>query len=106
MIVSTTNEIVGYRIVRHMGVVRGVTVRSRSVLGNMLGNIQSIFGGQISAYVHLAETSRQEAFDLLCQHAREGGANAIIGMRYDANEIMDGITEVLTYGTAVWVEPV
>ena len=106
MIVSTTNEIVGYRIVRHMGVVRGVTVQSRSVLGNMLGNIQSIFGGQISAYVHLAETSRQEAFDLLCQHASEGGANAIIGMRYDANEIMEGITEVLAYGTAVWVEPV
>ena len=106
MIVSTTNEIVGYRVVRHMGVVRGVTVRSRSVLGNMLGNIQSIFGGQISAYVHLAETSRQEAFDLLCRHASEGGANAIIGMRYDANEIMEGITEVLAYGTAVWVEPI
>ncbi len=106
MIVSTTNDIVGYRVVRHMGVVRGVTVRSRSVLGNLLGNIQSIFGGQISAYLHLAETARQEAFDLLCQHAREGGANAIVGMRYDANEIMEGITEVLAYGTAVWIEPI
>ncbi len=106
MIVSTTNDVVGYRVVRHMGVVRGVTVRSRSVLGKMLGNIQSIFGGQLSAYVHLAETARQEAFDLLCQHAREGGANAIVGMRYDANEIMEGITEVLAYGTAVWIEPI
>jgi len=106
MIVSTTNDITGYRVTRHMGVVRGVTVRSRSVLGNLLGNIQSIFGGQISAYVHLAETARQEAFDLMCQHGQQGGANAIIGMRYDANEIMDGITEVLAYGTAVWVEPV
>jgi uncharacterized protein YbjQ (UPF0145 family) len=106
MIVSTTNEITGYRVARHLGVVRGVTVRSRSVLGNMLGNIQSIFGGQISAYVELAESARQEAFDLMCQHAERGGANAIIGMRYDANEIMEGITEVLAYGTAVWVEPV
>jgi len=106
MIVSTTNDITGYRVTRHMGVVRGVTVRSRSVLGNLLGNIQSIFGGQISAYVQLAESARQEAFDLMCQHAQQGGANAIIGMRYDANEIMDGITEVLAYGTAVWVEPV
>ena len=106
MIVSTTHEITGYRVTRHLGVVRGVTVRSRSVLGNMLGNIQSIFGGQISAYVELAESARQEAFDLMCQHAGRGGANAIIGMRYDANEIMEGITEVLAYGTAVWVEPV
>ena len=106
MIVSTTNDITGYRVTRHMGVVRGVTVRSRSVLGNLLGNIQSIFGGQISAYVQLAESARQEAFDLMCQHGQQGGANAIIGMRYDANEIMDGITEVLAYGTAVWVEPV
>ncbi len=106
MIVSTTNDITVYRVTRHLGVVRGVTVRSRSVLGNLLGNIQSIFGGEISAYVQLAEAARQEAFDLMCQHAQQGGANAIIGMRYDANEIMDGITEVLAYGTAVWVEPV
>jgi len=106
MIVSTTHDITGYRVTRPLGVVRGVTVRSRSVLGNLLGNIQSIFGGQISAYVQLAESARQEAFDLMCQHAQQGGANAIIGMRYDANEIMDGITEVLAYGTAVWVEPV
>ncbi len=105
MIVSTTNDVVGYRVVRHLGVVRGITVRSRSVVGNFMGNVQSIFGGKLSVYVSLAETARQEAFDHMCEHAQSGGANAIIGMRYDANEIMDGITEVLAYGTAVWVEP-
>jgi len=105
MLVATTNEIAGYRIVRHLGLVRGITVRSRSVIGSFVGNIQSIFGGKLGAYVHLAETARQEAFDLMCEHATQGGANAVICMRYDANEIMDGITEVLAYGTAVWVEP-
>ncbi len=105
MIVSTANDVAGYRITRHLGVVRGITVRSRSVVGNFVGGIQSLFGGQLSVYVNLAETARQEAFDLMCRHAGEGGANAIIAMRYDANEIMDGITEVLAYGTAVWVEP-
>jgi uncharacterized protein YbjQ (UPF0145 family) len=106
MMVSTTNDISGYRIVRHLGVVRGITVRSRSVVGNLVGGLQSFFGGKISAYVQLAETARQEAFDHMCEHASQGGANAVICMRYDANEIMDGITEVLAYGTAVWVEPV
>lgn len=106
MIVSTTNEVAGYRIVRHLGVVRGITVRSRSVVGNFLGGLHAIFGGQITVYVNLAESARQEAFDLMCQHAAQGGANAIVGMRYDANDIMSGITEVLAYGTAVWVEPV
>lgn len=105
MIVSTTNDVVGFRIVRHLGLVRGVTVRSRSVVGNLVGGIQSLFGGQIGAYAELAEHARQEAFDLMCEHAAQGGANAVIGMRYDANDIMDGITEVLAYGTAVWVEP-
>jgi len=105
MLVATTNEIAGYRILRHVGVVRGITVRSRSVIGSFVGNIQSIFGGKLGAYVHLAEPARQEAFDLMCAHATQGGANAVICMRYDANEIMDGITEVLAYGTAVWVEP-
>lgn len=105
MIVSTTNEIAGYRVVRHLGIVRGITVRSRSVLGNVLGGLQSAFGGKISAFTELAETARQEAFDHMCEHATQGGANAIIGMRYDGNEIMDGITEVLAYGTAVLVEP-
>ena len=105
MIVSTTNEIAGYRITRHLGVVRGITVRSRSVVGNLLGGLQSVFGGKLSVYVTLAETARQEAFDHMCAHAAQGGANAVVGMRYDANEIMDGITEVLASGTAVWVEP-
>jgi uncharacterized protein YbjQ (UPF0145 family) len=104
MLVSTGFEIPGYRVTRHLGVVRGVTVRSRSAAGNFFGGLQSIFGGRLSVYVRLAEAARQEAFDRMCQHASEGGANAIVGMRYDANEIMDGITEVLAYGTAVWVE--
>jgi uncharacterized protein YbjQ (UPF0145 family) len=105
MLVSTTNDIPGQRIVRHIGIVRGITVRSRSVIGNFAGGIQSLFGGQLSVYVELAETARQEAYDHLVQHAQQAGANAIIGMRYDANEIMEGITEVLAYGTAVQVEP-
>jgi uncharacterized protein YbjQ (UPF0145 family) len=104
VIVATTNDLPGYRIVRHLGVVRGITVRSRSVIGNIGGAIQSLFGGNINVYTTLAETARQEAYDLLVQHAGEVGANAILAMRYDANEIMDGITEVLAYGTAVQVE--
>lgn len=106
MMVSTTNEVSGFRIVRHLGIVRGITVRSRSVVGNFVGGLQSIFGGQIGAYIELAETARQEAFDHMCAHASQAGANAVLGMRYDTNDIMDGITEVLAYGTAVWVEPV
>ena len=104
MIVSTTNDVVGHKIVRHLGLVRGITVRSRSVVGNFVGGLQSVFGGKLSVYVGLAETARQEAFDHMCEHAAQGGANAVIGMRYDANEIMEGITEVLAYGTAVVVE--
>jgi uncharacterized protein YbjQ (UPF0145 family) len=105
MLVATTNDLAGYRIVRHVGLVRGITVRSRSVLGNLAGGIQSIFGGKLSVYVDLAETARQEALDHMIEHATQAGANAIIAMHYDANEIMDGITEVLAYGTAVIVEP-
>ena len=106
MLVSTSNDIAGHRIVRHIGLVRGITVRSRSVIGNFAGGIQSLFGGKLSVFVGLAETARQEAYDHLIQHATEAGGNAIIAMRYDANEIMEGITEVLAYGTAVVVEPV
>jgi uncharacterized protein YbjQ (UPF0145 family) len=106
MLVATTNDLPGYRIVAHLGLVRGVTVRSRSVIGNIGGSIQSIFGGKLSIYVNLAEAARKEAYDLLVAHAAETGANAVIAMRYDANEIMEGITEVLAYGTAVKVEPV
>ena len=105
VLVSTGFEIPGFRVTRHLGVVRGVTVRSRSAVGNFFGGLQALFGGKISVYVRLAETARQEAFDHMCRHASEGGANAVVGMRYDATEIMDGITEVLAYGTAVWVEP-
>ena len=104
MIVTTANDLAGYRIVRHLGVVRGITVRSRSVVGNFAGAVQMIFGGRLSVYVHLAEQARQQAFDLMVEHAQQGGANAIIAMRYDANEIMAGVTEVLAYGTAVQVQ--
>ncbi len=106
MIVTTANDIAGHRIVKYLGLVRGITVRSRSVVGNFAGGIQSLFGGKLSVFVELAETSRQEALDHLTAHAAEHGANAIIAMRYDANEIMDGVTEVLAYGTAVVVEEV
>jgi uncharacterized protein YbjQ (UPF0145 family) len=106
MIVTTANDIAGHRITKYLGLVRGITVRSRSVVGNFAGGIQSLFGGKLSVFVELAETARQEALDHMVAHATEHGANAVIAMRYDANEIMEGITEVLAYGTAVVVEPV
>ncbi|CAG0942895.1 hypothetical protein ANRL1_01125 [Anaerolineae bacterium] len=102
--VTTAFELPGYRVARNLGVVRGITVRSRSALGNFAGGIQAIFGGNITIYTELCEHARSEAFDLLVQHAQQAGANAIIGVRYDANEVMEGITEVLAYGTAVVVE--
>ncbi|MEQ1577304.1 MAG: YbjQ family protein [Hyphomicrobium sp.] len=104
MIVVTTNDLTGYRIVRHLGMVKGLTVRSRSVVGNIGAAIQIFFGGNISVYTKLAEQTRQEAFDLLIQNAEAMGANAILAMRYDANEIAAAVTEVLAYGTAVVVE--
>jgi len=106
MLVVTTNDIAGFRVSKVHGMVRGVTVRSRSIIGNIGGAIQSVFGGNITVYTTLAETARREAYDLMVDHARDLGANAILAMRYDANEIMDGITEVLAYGTAVTIEPV
>ncbi|CAN5150605.1 heavy metal-binding domain-containing protein [soil metagenome] len=106
MLTTTTNDLAGYRIVRHIGVVRGITVRSRNAISDFGGQIQAMFGGKVSVYVKLAEMARQEALDELVRHAEHEGANAILAMRYDANEIMDGITEVLAYGTAVVVEPV
>ncbi|GAB2688118.1 YbjQ family protein [Mucilaginibacter koreensis] len=105
-LITTSTGLEGYKIVKHLGVVRGITVRSRSVIGNFAGGIQSIFGGRLSIYVELCENAREEAFVLLAQHAQSVGANAIINMRYDANEIAQGITEVLAYGTAVVVEQV
>ena len=104
MIVTTTNDIAGQRVVRYLGIVRGITVRSRSVLGNLGAGFQSLFGGNITIFTDLAEKAREEAFELMVQHATQLGANAVIGMRYDANEITDGITEVLAYGTAVVVQ--
>ena len=105
-LITTSNALEGYKIVKHLGVVRGITVRSRSVVGNFAGGIQSLFGGRLSVYVELCENAREEAYQLLVQHARVLGANAIVNMRYDANEVMQGITEVLAYGTAVVVEKV
>lgn len=102
---STTFEINGYHIVRNLGVVRGVVVRSRSVLGTTFAGLQTILGGNISAFTSLAEKARQQAFDTMLHHAHASGANAVIGVRYDANEMMRGVTEVLCYGTAVVVEP-
>jgi uncharacterized protein YbjQ (UPF0145 family) len=103
-LITTSNNLEGYKIVKHLGVVRGITVRSRSVVGNFAGGLQSLFGGRLSVYVELCENAREEAYHLLIQHAQAIGANAIISMRYDANEVMQGITEVLAYGTAVVVE--
>lgn len=105
-LITTSNQLEGYRITRHMGIVRGITVRSRSLLGNIGGGFQSLFGGKLSIYVELCEKTRAEAYQLMLQHAEERGANAIINMRYDANEVMSGINEVLAYGTAVVVEKI
>ena len=106
ILVTTTNDLPGYRVTQHLGLVRGVTVRSRSVIGNFGASIQSIFGGNITIYTRLAEHARQEAYELLVEHAEQMGAHAVLAMRYDANEITDGITEVLAYGAAVKVERV
>ncbi len=103
--VTTSNELPGYRVVRPMGIVRGITVRSRSVIGNLGAALQTLVGGNISIYTELCENAREEAFELMLRHAAEHGANAVIAMRYDANDVAEGVTEVLAYGTAVWVEP-
>src|SRR5438045_618131 len=102
--VTTAFALEGFRVVRQLGVVRGITVRSRSVLGNIGAGLQTLFGGNISLYTELCEKAREEAFELMIQHAGQMGANAILAMRYDANEVTDGVTEVLSYGTAVVVE--
>lgn len=104
--VTTAFELPGFRVVRSLGVVRGITVRSRSIVGNFMGGIQSLFGGNITIYTELCEQARRETYQDIVQDARKLGANAIIGMRYDATEIMTGLTEVLCYGTAVVVEPI
>ncbi|MFC5476289.1 YbjQ family protein [Paraherbaspirillum soli] len=103
--VTTALELPGYTIVKNIGPVRGITVRSRSIVGNFFGALQSLFGGNITIYTQLCEQARSETYQLMCKHAQQSGANAIIAMRYDATELMAGLTEVLCYGTAVVVVP-
>ncbi len=105
-LVTTALTLDGYRIVRQLGLVRGITVRSRSLLGNIGAGFQILFGGNISLYQELCEKARQEAYDIMVQHAQQMGANAIICVRYDANEVAAGVAEVLAYGTAAVVERV
>jgi len=104
MMVTTSQELPGYRIVRNFGIVRGIIVRSRSLLGSIGAGLQTIVGGNITILTDLCEKTREEAYELMMQHAAENGANAVIAMRYDATEVMQGVTEVLAYGTAVQVE--
>lgn len=103
--VTTANQFDGYRVVRYLGVVRGITVRSRSVFGQIGAGLQSLAGGNITLYTELCETTRKEAYDIMIQHAGVAGANAIVAMRYDATEVAQGMTEVVCYGTAVVIEP-
>ena len=103
--VTTQFELDGYRVVRTLGVVRGIVVRSRSIFGTIGASLQTLVGGNITLLTNLCEKTRAEAFDLMLQHAAELGGNAVVGARYDATEIMQGVTEVLAYGTAVLVEP-
>ncbi len=104
--VTSGTELPGYRIVKNLGIVRGIIVRSRSVIGTLGATLQTIIGGNITLLTNLCEKTREDAFELLLQHAAEHGANAVIAMRYDATEVMQGVTEVLAYGTAVQVERV
>ncbi len=102
--VTTAFTLDGYRITRNLGLVRGIIVRSRSIVGTIGAGLQTLIGGNITLLTNLCEQTREHAFDLMLQHAAELGANAVIGMRYDATEVMQGVTEVLAYGTAVYVE--
>jgi uncharacterized protein YbjQ (UPF0145 family) len=101
---TTAQEIPGYRVTKNLGVVRGIIVRSRSIVGNIGASLQTLFGGNITIYSELCERARADAHNLMVEHAGQLGANAIIGVRYDATEIADGVTEVLAYGTAVYAE--
>ena len=104
--VTTNIELNGYRVIKSLGLVRGITVRSRNLFGNIAGGFQTLFGGKISIYTTLCERTREDAYQLMLQHAEDRGANAIINMRYDANQVIGSVTEVLAYGTAVQVEKV
>ena len=101
--VTTANELPGYQIVKNLGLVRGIVVRSRSIFGTLGASLQTILGGNITLFTELCEKTREDAFELMMEHAAERGANAVVAMRYDANEVMQGVTEVLAYGTAVQV---
>ena len=106
VILTTSNALEGYRVTKQLGLVRGITVRSRSLLGNMAGGFMTMFGGKSVIYTELCEKTREEALQLMIEHGKLLGCNAIINMRYDANDVMNGVTEVLAYGTAVIVEKV
>jgi len=101
---TTAFELEGYTVRKNLGIVRGITVRSRSIIGSLGASLQTLIGGNISLFTELCERAREEAFELMLQHAAQMGANAIIGVRYDATEVMQGVSEVLCYGTAVVVE--
>ena len=103
-LVTTANEIPGYRVTRTLGLVRGIVVRSRSVVGTIGASLQTLIGGNITLFTELCEKTREDAYELMLKHASERGGNAVVAMRYDANEVMQGVTEVLAYGTAVVVE--
>ena len=105
-LITTSTSLEGYKVIKQLGLVRGNTVRSRSLVGNIAGGFMTLFGGRSAIYTELCERSREEALQLMIQHGRELGCNAIINMRYDANEVMNGLTEVLAYGTAVLVEKI
>ena len=105
-LVTTAFILDGYKIVENLGIVRGITVRSRNIVANIGASLQTLVGGNISLFSELCEKAREEAFEIMMNHAEEKGANAIIGMRYDANDVMSGVTEVLAYGTAVKVEKI
>lgn len=104
ILITTSTSLEGYKVTKQLGLVRGITVRSRSIFGNMAGGFMTIFGGRSTIYTELCEKTREEALQMMISHARQLGGNAIINMRYDANEVMTGLTEVLAYGTAVHVE--
>jgi len=102
---TTTFDVDGFRVTRHLGVVRGIVVRSRSIFGTIGGMLHTLIGGNITLFTELCERTREEAFDMMVSHAEEIGANAVVGIRYDATELMSGVTEVLCYGTAVVASP-
>lgn len=103
-LITTAQDLPGHRVTRNLGIVRGIVVRSRSIVGNIGASLQTLFGGNITIYTELCERARDDAHQLMLDHAAQLGANAIVGVRYDATEVADGVTEVLAYGTAVYVE--